>query len=199
MKDVKLNIVHLGGLSINNTITSKETILDISKEIIAANGMQALNMRAVAIKCGVAVGSVYNYFPSKGDLIIASIQSIWAEIMRDFHCVDTSSFAQNVQLLFDRVQAGTHKYPLFFTTHFMGVATIDKGKARNTMLQYFAHIKKSLAMSLEHDKDVKAEIFNGNFSQNEFVDFVFANVLNLLMQGEGSCLVLIEIIKRIIY
>ncbi|MDD4781161.1 MAG: TetR/AcrR family transcriptional regulator [Tissierellia bacterium] len=36
-----------------------------------------LNMKDVAHKCGISVGSVYNYFQSKGDLIVATIESIW--------------------------------------------------------------------------------------------------------------------------
>ena len=57
----------------NKVVTSKEDILAVSKEMVAENGVQAINMRNVARQCGVAVGSVYNYFPSKNDLMIAVI------------------------------------------------------------------------------------------------------------------------------
>ena len=48
----------------NKAVTSREDILAVSREMAAENGMQAINMRNAAGRCGVAVGSVYNYFPS---------------------------------------------------------------------------------------------------------------------------------------
>ena len=57
----------------NKTVTSKEDILSVSRELAAEKGIQEINMRSVAARCGVAVGSVYNYFSSKNDLMIAVI------------------------------------------------------------------------------------------------------------------------------
>ena len=62
-------------------VTSKEAILAVCKEFVKENGLQSLNMRTVAEKCNVSVGSVYNYFPSKADLIAATIQDVWQSIM----------------------------------------------------------------------------------------------------------------------
>ena len=71
----------------NKAVTSKEDILSVSKEMVAQCGIQAINMRNVAKECGVAVGSVYNYFPSKNDLIIAVIDVIWKEIIQGIQIV----------------------------------------------------------------------------------------------------------------
>ncbi|NLC64792.1 MAG: TetR/AcrR family transcriptional regulator, partial [Erysipelothrix sp.] len=62
---------------------SKEAILSVGKEIVSQSGINALNMRNIAQRCNISVGSVYNYFPSKGDLIIATIESVWQEIIYD--------------------------------------------------------------------------------------------------------------------
>ena len=47
----------------NKTVTSREAILAASQKLVMEKGLQAVNMRTVASVCGVAVGSVYNYFP----------------------------------------------------------------------------------------------------------------------------------------
>lgn len=54
----------------SKTVTSKESILVACKDIVRESGMPVLNMRNVAQRCQVAVGSIYNYFPSKEDLIL---------------------------------------------------------------------------------------------------------------------------------
>lgn len=183
----------------NKTVTSKEAILEASKKIIEENGIQALNMRIVAEKCSVAVGSVYNYFPSKGDLIISSIQSVWMEIMHGYQCSTTDGFAENIQQLFMRVQAGSKKYPSFFSVHSMSVASQDKSKAKSVMQGYLSHIKAGLIAALEADEKVREDAFDSQMSKEEFAGFVFSNIMSLLINGDSSCRVLTEVIKRTIY
>lgn len=50
---------------LNKTVTSREAILAASQKLVMEKGLQAVNMRTVASVCGVAVGSVYNYFPQR--------------------------------------------------------------------------------------------------------------------------------------
>ena len=49
----------------NKAVTSKEEILEVSRSIAASKGITAVNMRTVASECGIALGSLYNYFTSK--------------------------------------------------------------------------------------------------------------------------------------
>lgn len=157
-------------------------------------------MRTVAKKCNVSIGSVYYYFPSKADLIAATVQDLWQSIFHmDKLCNKADSFTNCVIWIFDSVHAGAAEYPNFFTAHSMSFANSDKGKARQVMEQYFDHMKAGLLEALERDSNVKATAFSENFSKPAFVDFVFSNLLTLLMNQESSCNMLIEIIKRAIY
>ena len=72
----------------NTIVTSKEEILKVSKEIIQKQGLNAINIRSVANYCGVSIGSIYNYFDSKNDLVTATVESVWQEI---FHQSDDQS------------------------------------------------------------------------------------------------------------
>ena len=60
----------------NKTVTSREAILAASQKLVMEKGLQAVNMRTVASVCGVAVGSVYNYFPSKAELLTATVENV---------------------------------------------------------------------------------------------------------------------------
>ena len=53
----------------NTIVTSKEEILKTSREMIRQQGWSAISIRSVAAACGVSVGSIYNYFDSKSDLL----------------------------------------------------------------------------------------------------------------------------------
>lgn len=186
--------------SMNKTVTSREDILSVSKEMVADEGIQAINMRNVARQCGVAVGSVYNYFPSKNDLMIATIDAIWREIIqRISECHASSGFLENVENLFYSVKSGGEKYPFFFSVHSMSVAKSGKDKGRETMNQYFTSIKADLLFSLQADERVDMKFFSEKCTQSDFVEFVFSNLISLLIQEQESCDLLLQIIKAAIY
>lgn len=50
----------------------RQTLLARSRDLLLHDGYDKLTIRAVAAACGVAVGTVYNYFPSK-DMLVASV------------------------------------------------------------------------------------------------------------------------------
>ena len=39
-------------------------------------------MRTVASECGIALGSLYNYFSSKSELLSATIEAVWKDIFQ---------------------------------------------------------------------------------------------------------------------
>ena len=48
----------------------RETIVQEAKVLIVSNGYGKLNMREVAKASGIAVGTIYNYFPTKDSLML---------------------------------------------------------------------------------------------------------------------------------
>ena len=57
-------------------VPSKEKLLLAATELAKTEGLSALQMRSLASAAGVAVGSVYNYFPNKNALLTAVVASI---------------------------------------------------------------------------------------------------------------------------
>ena len=76
----------------NKIVTSKEEILQTSRKLIQQHGWSAVSIRSVAAACDVSVGSIYNYFDSKTDLVGATIESVWQEI---FHKPEEKTIFQN--------------------------------------------------------------------------------------------------------
>ena len=64
----------------NTAATSKEEILCICRSIIQNDGIEAVNIRNVAKKCNISVGTVYNYFDSKYSLLAAVVENVWRDI-----------------------------------------------------------------------------------------------------------------------
>ena len=70
-----MNIVHI----MRKAITTKEKILENAKKEARRKGLEKIGMREISSASSVALGTLYNYFPDKESLIIATISSIWNE------------------------------------------------------------------------------------------------------------------------
>ena len=72
---LKMNIVHI----MKKAITTKEKIRENAKKEARSKGLEKIGMREISSASSVALGTLYNYFPDKESLIIATISSIWNE------------------------------------------------------------------------------------------------------------------------
>lgn len=186
------------GGELNTGITSKEAILKVCRDIVASKGLTEVNMRSVADKSQIALGTLYNYFDNKDELLLAVVEDIWKDIFHmDSRCSAEQSFLKYVEYFFGCVQAGAKHYPGFFTAHSITIANSEK--AKSTMGNYFRHMKESMLEVLKADSTVSVDAFSTSFERSDFIDFVLNNILMLLVQGEKSCDMLIEIIQRTIY
>lgn len=59
----------------------RETIVQEAKSIIVSKGYSKLNMREVAKSSRIAVGTIYNYFPTKNDLLSELMYRYWMEFI----------------------------------------------------------------------------------------------------------------------
>ena len=102
----------------NKNITSKEEILNISRELIKKKGFNSINIRTIAENCNIAIGSIYNYFNSKEELTISIIGSIWLDIFHPSNiCIQSNSFMEVIDTIFKSIEKGNKEYPNFFLMH----------------------------------------------------------------------------------
>ena len=184
----------------NTVITSKEAIMRVCRRIVAAKGLKALNMRLVADECQIALGTLYNYYADKDELVLATVESIWRDIFHaDQRCETDVSFSDYVAGLYARIQKGAEAYPNFLTGHSISIASSKRGEAKSTMERTFVHMKTGMLKVLQADDAIRKNTFTPLFSQEDFIGFVLDHILILLVQGQPDCNVLLEMIRRVIY
>lgn len=59
-----------------------EDILMVGRDLLDESGYQEFSMRAVAARCGIGVGTLYNYFPSKQQMVAAILRADWEVHLR---------------------------------------------------------------------------------------------------------------------
>lgn len=58
----------------------KETIILESRKLLASQGYKEFNVREIAKKCNIALGTFYNYFSTKDELILEIVREDWRQI-----------------------------------------------------------------------------------------------------------------------
>ena len=67
-------------------VIDPEKLVSQAYAIASRDGISALSVRKVATACGIAVGSVYGYFPTKADLTAAVLTRFFEENLSDELC-----------------------------------------------------------------------------------------------------------------
>lgn len=182
----------------NTTVTSRGDILRAAKTLALAQGTAELNMRSLAHACGISVGSIYNYFPTKSDLMIAVVAEIWQEIFHPSLCQGTADgFLALVDRFSHSIRTGIAAYPGFFGSHAMVID--DKAQGREAMERYFHHMELALCQALLADPAVRADVWSEGFPPEAFAAFVFDFLRTDLLRGRDRSAFLKDLILRAIY
>lgn len=102
-----------------------------------------IGMRQIAQACGVAVGTVYHYFPDKTALLIAAVEQVWREIFAPLMKPGLSGDALLlVEAMGGCIREGRQRYPGFFSAH--GLAFDDVARGRAAMEEVTGHMRAML-------------------------------------------------------
>jgi AcrR family transcriptional regulator len=62
---------------------AKPAILEAARRLMAEHGYARLAMRQIASRCGIATGTLYNYYPAKDAIVYALMLEDWATLLAD--------------------------------------------------------------------------------------------------------------------
>lgn len=87
-----------------------------AKKQIEESGYSAMTIRSVAAGCGVGVGTVYNYFPSKEALIAKHLLDDWKQCVAAIQAVSTYSDTARptVLCIYDQLTCFAHRHAAIF-------------------------------------------------------------------------------------
>ena len=183
----------------NPNVTNKEEILAVCRSIAQKQGLRSVTIRNVADNLGVAVGSLYNYFPSKNDLMLETVTSCWHDVFHfDGVAFDHKDFLSLLRYFDSSLEKGMHDYPGFFSLHAFSFADEEKGKGEARMQDVFSHMKGMMRMVLDADPKVRSDAF-GDLNEDKFIDMVFLTVVHARFAGFADEKTFVTMISRVIY
>lgn len=184
----------------NTNTTTREDILKVSRTIAQEQGFESINIRSVASACGVSVGSIYNYFDSKTELVSAVVESIWSDI---FHHWEDAFIFQDTEVcvawIYGRLNYGSTKYPGFFTHHSLSFLQEDKAEGKRLMFKTWQHILHALCSVIKRDAKVRPHAFTEQFTVEKFADILFSLILSAMLRSDYDSAPVLELVRRVLY
>lgn len=196
-----MNIVHevIKKMYSNNN-DYKERILSSAKEIALRQGISKINIRAVAKNCGIASGTVYNYFPSKGDLLVTVIKNFWEDAFKniDWRSCEHNDFYTNLEKMYSILNEYLNKFKENWLEELSFLKTQEKQLGRQKQNEYFKIISDRIITMIDMDEIVRNYPWSEEFSKEKIAEFIFDNMLIKLRKGERDINFFIIAIKKIL-
>ena len=174
----------------------RETLLDLARQIADTEGIEALNIRMLAKRAGVATGTVYNYFSDKNEILLALTEEYWRQTLVEMKTVLTAdSFCEQLQEIFsflkERIAQSAGK--LMSSLGTMEAA----GQERMTNMQ--AELEAAFIQGMERDTEIRQTIWDETFTKEQFARFLMVNIMMSLKTQAPDITFFIRIIIQIIY
>ena len=133
----------------------EKRLLEETRRQIEELGYGAMTVRSVAKGCGVGVGTVYNYFPSKDDLVASFMLADWKPCIAAIEAVSTYSDSHTnvIRCIHDQLR----QYAARHTALFRDEAAAER--FAGTFSPRHAMLRRQLAAPLRKfcDSDFAAE------------------------------------------
>ena len=145
-------------------------LIEEAKKQITESGYSAMTIRSVAKQCGVGVGTVYNYFPSKEAMLATYMLADWKDCIATITAVSTYSESPKpvVLCIFDQLLLFAQRHQAIFRDETAAAAFAG------SFSKYHGILRSQLAAPLR------------KFCSSDFsADFIAESLLTWTMAGKS--------------
>lgn len=183
----------------NSNNNFKDVILSAAKDIATKQGITKINIRSVAKTSGIAIGTVYNYFPSKGDLLVAVIEDFWEDAFKniDWESFSRNNFYDNLEKIYNILCTYLNKFKENWLDQLALLKAQEKKLGRQRQNEYFQKICSRIIALMNMDEKLKQYQWAEIVSKEKMAEFIFENMLIMLRKGETDISFFIAILNKI--
>lgn len=111
----------------------KENILNTARDMILVEGLNSISIRELSSRCNISIGTIYNYFDSKQDIVISVVWQEWYSTLNrmDYHNNSNIDYIEKLKIIFIEIRSFLNivhnmQYGDFFNT--IGIEKLMKIK-----------------------------------------------------------------------
>ena len=175
-------------------INPETLILETAKKILLDGGYDKLNMRNVAKECGIATGSIYNYYPTKSELIVAMMTEYWDDFFVFMEEIESLPFFDSLHSMFFKLEDFVKVFREVWLKPdlYKSKDSVNKGvkKEHEYLFKIQLFIEKKLIEEFPNNLE--------EISPREFSTFIISNFMSMLQNKRFSYESFEKIIKKLL-
>ena len=181
-------------------VIDRDKLVAQAYAIASRDGISALSVRKVAAACGIAVGSVYGYFPTKADLTAAVLTRFFDENLSGELCAvrPGERFTSYVRRFREALCAARADMSVDWFAQMRRLPSAEQEALVAVRAPMLAHIERGLMRVLDADEAVDRSRLVGPLSAERLCRYVLRAVFASLMEGD-ECETLFALLDAALY
>lgn len=169
-------------------VIDPEKLVSQAYAIASRDGISALSVRKVATACGIAVGSVYGYFPTKADLTAAVLTRFFDENLSDELCAvrPGERFTSYVRRFSEALCAARAAMSVDWFAEMRRLPGAEQQALEAVRAPMLTHIERGLGGVLDADEAVVRSRLVGPMKAEALCRYVLRSIFASLMDGGES-------------
>lgn len=158
----------------------RELIMSHAKEILYNEGYSKLSIRNISKSCGIATGTIYNYYPTKQDLVMEMMSSYWEEYLFSSKELVNSkeTFYIKLKIIFNNLNAFINTFRDIWLKPelYNNPGYIESGLIRKNA--YMERLILIVEKIVQHE--IESEKIDLNLSPYEMAKFIVLNLITIV-------------------
>ena len=181
-------------------VIDRDKLVAQAYAIASRDGVSSLSVRKVAAACGIAVGSVYGYFPTKADLTAAVLTRFFDENLSDELCAvrPGERFTSYVRRFREALCAARADMSVDWFAEMRRLPGTEQEALEAVRAPMLAHMERGLARVLDADETVDRSRLVGPMKAEALCRYVLRAVFASLMEG-GECETVFALLDASLY
>ncbi len=159
----------------------RNDLLLAAHQILREEGIDAITIKHLSNKTNVVPGTIYNYFSSKDEILLALATEYWLQAIETIQLHHSSSFVDCVNYMLHTLKENMDQQGKVLMDHVQS----SKKRGAIRLNETYQQLKDSLIQQLQKDEHVCIQ-WDEHYSQKVFVDFVLNNVLIIVNQEDDG-------------
>lgn len=174
-----------GWILVPKQVIDREKLVDEAYAIASREGVSALSVRKVAAACGIAVGSVYVYFPTKAELTAAVLKRFFAETFFEEYCAvrEGEGFTSYLRRFHDALSEAVAAMNVDWFAQMRRLPDSERCALEAARAPMMAHMEQGLRAVLDADDAVVRARLVGALRPESLCRFTLRNIFASLMEG----------------
>lgn len=185
----------------NHAAVSRDALLGAAERIVSEEGFEALSIRRLAAECGVAVGTVYNYFSSKSELVVGVIEHFWRTMLHGTICAPPprQRYTRYLQDLYAALYARVQQFRSGLLLRMASLTDEQRALGLTLERKYYTHMEAALLQALGQDDAVDSAAFDGAFTPEALCEHALFTMFARLKAGKPDCAALLYLVDKALY